>query len=258
MNPNALKKLAVFIALIIAIVLLLRLLFAPIGKLVDHANIYGLSLVSQEELVASLAKINYDHKKFIEINAQEISSYLEKRPLIKKVKVRAVLLPYKKYNIYVEEFTPWAIYKEMIIDIEANVIVSSPQIALTMASTALKDLYEINKDLDKSFLINIISSVDLDRNKLKVLKAYTEALNLNLEASQNAIKLIEINQDQNLIFHTKKFRIFAGVFDSKDKDAVAKFQPIARKLAEFDKLDYVDLSLKNKEVIVGLLENEQS
>ena len=146
----------------------------------------------------------------------------------------------------------------MIIDTDANVIVSSYKIAFTMSSPALKDLYELNKDLDKSFLVNIISNIDLDSNKLKVLKAYVDALNINLEASHNSIKLIEINQDQNLIFHTEKFRIFTGVFDSKDKDAVAKFQLIARKLAEFDKLDYVDLSLKNKEVIVGLLENEQS
>lgn len=243
MDSKLLQKICIWLFLLASIFYVCFSLCKPITTLNQISTIYGLNLISEKEIRESLESTNQDHRKFIEINPQALRRYLEKRPLVKKVKIRSLLYPHKHFNIYIQEYEPWAIYEKKIIDQEAKILAQAPDIS----SECLMKLYEENQKPGGNLIH--VQAKKLNPKIIPKIKYIADAIAMHL-APDNQILQIHLDSSQNLILESKKFNLIFGKWNDNIDKKLKKFALIKSKIQEFN-LEYIDLTLTNSDVVLG-------
>lgn len=244
-------------------VLILRQLTKKIADFDNILEVHSSGLVSEAEIRNRIGTLKLKNKSMLEINAQLISSKLKELPLIKEARVRVLLLPKKVYKIYITEASPWAVYKGQILDDRTNVLVKSREQGYSYHSKAINKLYSDFYNNRNSILIKIESLPELDHKTLVLIKELNDLIvnNLsfiNLDQSKKlpSIKtdLIKIDEDNNLTIRAANLKIIAGIINNQIKNRIKRLDSIISKVIELGaakEIEYIDLSLKTNEVILG-------
>lgn len=215
---------------------------------VDRLEFYGLERIPKAEIKEAILDLQLKEKNFWQINPKKISQYLSKRPLVKDLKIRTNILPKAHYKIYFLEESVWALYRNSILNQNAEVIINSDAAAKLYESQAVEELYQ------NTNLIKISSYSILSKDQLKEIQEASQMISRYLSIINNldSIHTIYIDSESNLTIESKNYKFILGSLDEKLLERVSKIEQVsytAKKLK--DQLDYIDLSLSTNEVIIG-------
>lgn len=258
---STLTRVSISIALLLLSLGAFYYFYMPITEFQNISSIQGNNFISTPELRNVISSLDLDAKRFLQINPKHIEHFLEKRPLVKDVKIRSTVFPKRFFSMYITEEVPWAIYKGQIINNKGQVVVQSRTQAKIFNSPSVEKIYHdfYSQSID-SDLISIWSAYPLYDKDFELINKTSQKLsqdlkmlNLNQEEGKNLrIKKIDINREKNIFLITDDFEIKLGVFDKKIYERAKKFSLVVNKIESLnEKLAYVDLSLDSQEVILG-------
>jgi len=255
-SSNTLKQIGfVFLFLIVGSLTYFGVISSS-PRIISTMKVVGLKNIEKTEFLELVSRLNWDKKKFYQINAQDLINLLEKQPLIRSATVRPVLFPKKTIRILIQEEAPWAYYKNQIINKDGEVIIQSPSEAKLFNSASVEKIYTDFKNQESS-LVEIKSSKNLSKKDFNKLKTLVDHVNLDLKliGPDERVTGILIDSETNLTIQSQNYDFKTGVFDKKIMDRIQKLDLVAKKIKEIEKngtkLAYIDLSLGADEVIVG-------
>ncbi|MBT6844031.1 MAG: FtsQ-type POTRA domain-containing protein [Candidatus Melainabacteria bacterium] len=227
-----------------------------------NVEIHGLDLISQAEIQDKLSGFDLANKALIQINPRLISKQLSLSPLVKSVKAKIRLFPKYQLSIFVQEAKPWAIYRDSILDEQAQVLIESKVSAIKYQSNAINRLYAEFHQSD-SPLLELMSTRSLSEAELSLLKNSSDNINDNIAliaantingADMRPLRLIRVNKINNVFFYSDKLKFVTGVLNDELFSRVKRLDTVIPKMIELNQkqeLAYVDLSLSTDEIILG-------
>jgi hypothetical protein len=221
---------------------------------IDRVEFIGLENISPREITQAINELEINNKNFWQINTLKSSKYLTTRPLIKDVIIRTYIIPRAHYKMHILEQNPWALYGNSVYDNNLKIIIESDVSAKLYNSEAVEKIYNdfSNK---KAGLINIQSYSILSKTELEVIRKIHEMVErfLPIIDKMDYSIIAEVDSENNLILHSKKYKFYLGCITDEDiiKRAM-KLDDIVYQASKLkDKLSYIDLSLSTDEVILG-------
>lgn len=248
MSLRVLTKIFLYLMFIGTIVFVGRVFSYRIDNFSSYCRIAGLKLISPLEIKQAIDSLEIKDKYFYQINPKNISSYLAKRPLVAKVKIRTNIYPKLAYKIYIIEEEPWAFYRNHVLNTNAEIIINSAKDAKLYNSAIISQIYA-----DRENYTEIKTSKEIGKDRLKTLKKLSDTIQDNLKSIQSTetIKEIILDKEENLTIHTQNLVFKLGLLDSKIFNRAKKLEVLFRKMKDPKELDYIDLSLSSSEILLG-------
>lgn len=221
---------------------------------VDRVEFIGLKNISLNEMTQAINELELNNKNFWQINTLKSSKYLTKRPIIKNVIIRTYIIPRAHYKVHILEQNPWALYRNSVYDDNLKIIIDSDASAKLYNSEAVEKIYNdfSNK---KAGLINIQSYSILSKIELEIIRKIHRIIERFLPVidKMDYATIAEVDSENNLIIHSKKYKFYLGCITDEDIIIRAmKLDDIVYQASKLkDKLSYIDLSLSTDEVILG-------
>lgn len=251
--------------IIISIILLLLsagIIYYLLQPIKLSHEFHGLQRISPTEIESKLAPLGLDGKSILQINPLQITSILEKSPLIKQAKIKTQLFPKTKLAIFIEENQPWAIYRDQVLGDQAQTLIASRLEAVASQSEAVNKIYD-DFYRSKTDLVELVSTRALNDEELQLLKRSHDLINDNLDliasnvingSELGHIRMIRVNRVNNVFFYSDQLKFITGMMDEALFERVKRLETIVPKMVKLsssEELSYVDLSLDTNEVLLG-------
>lgn len=252
-------RILIIILMLGSIVLIFRQLSRKIPIFDKVLEVHNQGLISESEIRERIKTLNLDNKSMLEINSQEISKKLKELPIVNEVRIRTLVFPKKTYKVYISEANPWAMYRGGVLDDKTKVLIKSRAEAYSHHSKAINKLYsDFYNNSAENNLIKLESASELDHKTLVLIKEINDLVVSNLELMNNKelvkTDFIHVDRDNNLTIYSANLKIVAGIINKQIKARIKRLDSIIAKIIELGaakEIEYIDLSLKTSEVILG-------